>query len=80
MFGLQGQTVCLGDCTHTRLGAGGIVEGESGLDNGEGAERLHGVAENMSLDNFLGREEIGMELGTNGVRFVKTSEYDVPEK
>lgn len=57
------------------------MEGESGLDIGEGAGRLRGVAENMSLDNFLGREEIGVEFGAYGVeRFIKTSEYDVPEK
>lgn len=83
MFGLQGEVLCLGDFPHTctRLEAGGIVDGESGLDSGEGAERLHGVAENMYLDKVLGREAIGMELGAYGVdEIVKTSEYDVPEK
>ena len=74
--------LCLGDFPHTytRLEAGGSVDGESGLDSGEGAERLHGVAENMYFDNVLGRETIGMELGAYGVdALVKTSEYDVPE-
>jgi len=81
VFGLHGEVVCLGDFPHTRFGAGGTVDGESGLDSGEGAGRLHGVAENMYFDKVLGREAIGMVLGAYGVwALVKTSEYDVPEK